>query len=327
MSAGTQARTMTDDDKRRLGLIDGDGNAIVKATRPALLSRETEAASNPRMSGRRGVREIKSASVLKVILRSIQSQGTGDSSAAAASMNTISLSGCVLRYAGGKWNLVDGSSWHGPVQNDEAHHESFRLPPNIIASYYHDDKRWVVTNPDFRPPPEANGEPSGGGAAADMEQPSRNVPDDVKAFAKRGGLVFVRKINQAIDALVKYYSDVNGSVGNIEKVNLLDDAMNETIGLMVRKEFCSGIVSVLQNGLFTSRLAGLLSFTVWDLIRAASPRPDASSSAAMVTAYRVCRDLNANVNMQHDPHIKTRSFVCASLNHHFLEEWLQCLSA
>jgi len=116
-------------------------------------------------------------------------------------------------------------------------------------------------------------------------------------------------------------------LGNINKINLLDDSCNESIGLIVRKDFCTAIVAILQNGLFTSRFAGLRTFTVWDLIRAASPRPDASASAAMVTAFRVCMDLNGNVNMQHDPHIKTRSFICASLNHHFLEDWLQGLSA
>ena len=62
---------------------------------------------------------------------------------------------------------------------------------------------------------------------------------------------------------------------------------------------------------------------LWDVIIAACGKPTPTTSTPnRLAAFRVVSDLKTNPDMMNDDSVRVRSFVCAALNHQFLDEWL-----
>lgn len=136
---------------------------------------------------------------------------------------------------------------------------------------------------------------------------------------------FLVKVTDATELLLSIYHDPLISNGPQAKQSVLDDTRNEDIGVMVRKHLCTAIALIVGHGMYPSRGLGLIKNTLWDIVVSTCPVPIATTSQTGVLAYRVMRDLGVNPNMDNDPNIKFRTFVCAALNHHFLHDWLVLL--
>eukprot|EP00041_Stephanoeca_diplocostata_P017441 m.351397 g.351397 ORF g.351397 m.351397 type:complete len:386 (+) comp20699_c0_seq4:281-1438(+) len=104
---------------------------------------------------------------------------------------------------------------------------------------------------------------------------------------------------------------------------LLDDSINDNIGIIIRKTLCGDLANLLRHRMYPSRAGGLFSNSLWTLVQCATPKPSPQSYSAFdIKAYRVMRDLSTNECMDNDDDRKFRSFICAGLNHHFLCAWL-----
>eukprot|EP00050_Salpingoeca_kvevrii_P003791 m.233577 g.233577 ORF g.233577 m.233577 type:complete len:1306 (+) comp10882_c0_seq1:72-3989(+) len=282
-------REMTDDDLRRLGLLEERAEAEEE------YMRETQGASRVGTAA-----EVPSPAVLKMYLQ--QSQHADS----AHSVIRINLSGVMLMHRNGAWEKDPVCNWHEPPEEDEdAHTELFSLPPNIKALYHHPLRRWFVC--------------SDLGYAVPMPEEPRGNPV-VREWIKHGGLKFVTRLHAAVEEILVYYSSASLSPV-ADRANLLDDSKHETIGHLVRKNLCSALAQILVHGLLPTRMAGLIKNTVWTFVVASCPKPTVASTATAVAAHRVVKDLQQN-QMMKDDHMRFRSFVCASLNHKFLEYWL-----
>lgn len=79
---------------------------------------------------------------------------------------------------------------------------------------------------------------------------------------------------------------------------------------------------MLIHGLMPMRMSGLVKNTLWDVVVATGPKPSSASSPTSITVHRVVKDLSSNSSIRGDHNLRFRCFICSSLNHHFLEDWL-----
>jgi hypothetical protein len=83
-----------------------------------------------------------------VVLHSIREQARRENVASSATVNQISLSGCVVMSTPGGWVLAPNARWHSVDPGvQENHREEFHLPPNITARFYHSTRTWFVPDP------------------------------------------------------------------------------------------------------------------------------------------------------------------------------------
>lgn len=204
---------LTEDDMRRLNL-------------PGL---------NPDFSSNSGPLVVNTPAVLHMVL---QNEGTKPS--LSRPLDSISLSGLILhRGPGGLWQRDPLTPWHDRLRiAAEDHIETFTLARNIGIIYHHDLRRWFIFEPRLREQSEHLLENPDGSVAAEPAE-------SVKTWIRRGGLQFAAQIQHAAEDILSYFSDTAFSRPGFNKLSLLDDSVNEAIGVMIRGRFCSAIAQVL----------------------------------------------------------------------------------
>eukprot|EP00051_Salpingoeca_urceolata_P028076 m.484823 g.484823 ORF g.484823 m.484823 type:complete len:1355 (-) comp23557_c0_seq1:62-4126(-) len=318
---GTPRRQLTDDVRKRLGLTDPKLDAQVP---------------NPEMAtGTSKATEVPTPAVLKIVL--LQHGRSGG--AAQPKMARISLSGVILQNSAGQWRKDDVCLWSGKPPQEGC--EVFNLPPNIVASYHAGNKRWYVRPAETNAAGSANGSAAAGRAERSAAAPGGSAngprgsapgangvpngtgkPPTTKAWIQLGGMQFVSAVHSAVEAVLGYYAEAGVGMEPEDRLTLLDDSLHADVGVLVRSRLCSAFAEVFAHGLLPTRLGGLVKNSIWSVVVGACGRPTSKTSAAGIAAHRVVQDLATNPNMDGDDNIKFRTFICASLNHRFLEEWL-----
>jgi hypothetical protein len=282
--------------------------------------------------------EIVNPSMLRMMLHSAESRSRReDGGWAPRSLDHISLSGCRLVSEGGEWHLSPKTRWHAKPPEGGEQKEVFVLPPNVRVTFFCDCRQWYVPDPYRR---------RGTGAAdlafADDEAGGTRVPvpdrplspkldPAADIFLRRGGMKFLHPIEDAVKNIVAFAcgtemeTDETAQEGEAAIMQRCDDSQCQHMGVLVRRDFCNALVRILAHNMYRTRLGGLVRVTVWDIIQSATPKPGAATLPEMRRAYLAMRDLETNPNMHNNVHIRVRSFICASLNHHFLEHWLMHL--
>eukprot|EP00045_Choanoeca_perplexa_P018036 m.276072 g.276072 ORF g.276072 m.276072 type:complete len:1434 (+) comp17693_c2_seq2:1525-5826(+) len=273
--------------------------------------------------------EVLSPSMLRVVIHSMDSQARRKAPTPAQVLQQIRLSGTVLEYCGG-WRLSSGSKYHQAPEDSGAHREELRLG-DIRVIYLHDAREWRVLDPDHEKQAIAAASP------VDImlsERPrASTMAPEAQEFVKHGYSQCIEQLDGAVKVLVRYVCGLDNELDNqLDDSGMkdaimtrCDDMRDRQIGALVRRHFCSAVVRLLLIGMYTSRMVGFIKLTVWDLIVTATLAPSATSPPEMRQAYRAVRDLQHNPNMNNDNHVRTRSFICSSLTHHFLHVWLQSL--
>ena len=278
--------------------------------------------------------EIVNPSMLRMMLHSAESKSRReDSGWAPRSLDRIDLSGCHLVCEEGRWRLAPKSRWHAKAPAGGEQKEVFVLPPNVHVTYFCDIRQWYVPDPYSR---RGQGDReqhfANGGESQHGPRPlSPKLDRAADAFVRRGGMKFFDPVDDAVKTIVAFAcgtemeTDETAQEGEAAIMQRCDDSQCERIGILVRRDLCTALVRILAHNMYRSRLGGLVRVTVWDIMQSATPKPGASTPPEMRRAYMALRDLENNPNMHNDPHIRVRSFICASLNHHFLEHWLMHL--
>ena len=93
--------------------------------------------------------EIHTPSILKIVL--LQAEATPTSGGDRA-MDVISLSGVVLRYSKGAWQLAQGFQYHEALEQSEEKIEGFTLRGGVRVLYSHTKHCWYALPP-LAPPP------------------------------------------------------------------------------------------------------------------------------------------------------------------------------
>ncbi|EGD77016.1 hypothetical protein PTSG_07358 [Salpingoeca rosetta] len=275
---------------------------------------------------------VASPSLLRVILHSNRRPGHANVMSEKTPQNEavdrIALSGCILDCRNGIWCLAPGSSFHTTPPSTGTHREEFVLPPGIYAQFHHDCRQWFVSS--TRPAQDAaTGAVAGSGGSAPQAQLVRSqtaTPEEMR-FAQMGGLRMIAGVDTAVKTIMEFLCApvANGQHPQKELHRRADDSITATVGVLIRKRLCDALFRILTHGLYKSRMGGLIKVDVWDLFVAATPRPVPSTPQSLRHAYAAMRDLQHNVNMLNDNHVRARSFICAGLNHKFLEKWLFAL--
>ena len=99
--------------------------------------------------------EVHTPSILKIVLLQAEATPTsgGDPAHHDRAMDVISLSGVVLHYSKGAWQLAEGSTYHEVTEQSEEKIEGFTLRGGVRALYSHTKHSWYVLQP-LAPPPD-----------------------------------------------------------------------------------------------------------------------------------------------------------------------------
>ncbi|EDQ84912.1 uncharacterized protein MONBRDRAFT_29777 [Monosiga brevicollis MX1] len=278
--------------------------------------------------------DVVTPSSLRVILHTLsKDQHQAGAFGSGRTITRIRLSGCVLSVnERNEWSLAAGSTWHAPNVAYDGPVEQMTLPPNVRVMFLKDLHAWHV------PAPGSGALPS---AAASSSTPAslpparihRNVSAAEQRFAQYKHTSLLANLKRAVRILTDFVcaaddaedDQQNGDTGARGLVRRCDDMASPKIGSLVRQHFCSAMAHIFVKGLQVSRYGGFFKTTVWDVLVALTPAPSAATSSMLRKAYLVVRDLQQNPNMNNSNDVRVRSFFCAALTHHFLEEWLQAV--
>eukprot|EP00049_Salpingoeca_infusionum_P014315 m.267527 g.267527 ORF g.267527 m.267527 type:complete len:1528 (+) comp15641_c0_seq2:339-4922(+) len=264
---------------------------------------------------------VSSPSLLRVLLRG-ESTSTSDDVT-----ERINLSGCILELRSGSWCLCGDSRFHTtpPVGSNV---EDFLLPPNIHAVFCHTTKQWHVAPSSQRVQQNTAGTISTASVKPQRPRKPTMTKQEIE-FIQAGGTKFVQHVDAVVKEILTYVcSSAEDTLSRDQHIQLMEELCNDMvtpkIGVMVRKQLCNAINAILTNGFYLTRMAGLIRLTVWDAIKQSVAC--APESALQETVQQIISNLDANVQMQNNPHIKARSFICLALNKKFIAQWFMMLN-
>ena len=250
-----------------------------------------------------------------------------------AAVARISLSGTVLlRSHTGAWHTAAGSDVQsrsaaaGATSAGDGGVSVFKLQGGLEAHYSIAASTWAVYASHPSPP---SGLAVAAVAAATAQQAGLRPPSasdaggasqPKHASKAKPHKTQVAQLQRVAEVIMNVYSDPQiRAAGAQAKLHVLDDSKNVAVGTLVRKEFCTAVAMVIGHRLLPARGKNPL----WRLVLAVCKQPSASrSTPGRLAAYRVTGDLATSPDMMGDDSVRFRSFVCAALNHQFLDGWL-----
>ncbi|XP_062512554.1 uncharacterized protein LOC134188384 [Corticium candelabrum] len=276
--------------------------------------------------------EVKSTAFLKVVLKQSTQLDGSSASLLSKRMDFISLSGTQLRNHGGVWHLEPGSAFH-ISQPDINNCEVITIPPHIRATFSNTTRQWNVKSTQPLPvrqspvssPVHDEQLPVRDQKTVAQSSESQNtintamqirrshvVTIEVDLVHKRG---IVQGVDYVVSQVIQHFSSTRDAQ---EKEVLGDDSKTEAIGHLVRGPFCSAVAALITDGMKRFRMGGLVRNNLWHVVQASVAKSD---NKLLATAIRVVDDLKRHPLM-FDDNMRYRTFICASLNHYFLEAWL-----